>query len=116
MTPDDEKSQTFESYHPHTSTFNPPKIEQAIVHLSDYSDIEYGISDEEIARGCLNKTFHKHFKHLVAQEIVKFNTNMEEQNSKVQNYSMSDNMPPMVNLDSNKRERTIGLPQHNRTN
>ena len=51
-TPDDEQSQTFESYHPHTSTFNPPTLPQAIVHLSDDCDIEYGISNEEMARAC----------------------------------------------------------------
>ena len=63
-TPNDEKSQTFESYHPHTSTFNPPTLPQAVVHLSDDYNMEYGISNEEMARACQNKTFHKHFKHL----------------------------------------------------
>ena len=32
---DDKQSQTFESYHPHTSTSNPTTLPQAIFHLSD---------------------------------------------------------------------------------
>ena len=52
MPPDDEQSQTFESYHPHTSISNPKTLPQAIVHLNDDSDTEYGIFDEEMARAC----------------------------------------------------------------
>ena len=47
------------------------------MHLSDDSNMEYGIYDEEMARACWNKTFFKNFKHLAAQEIVKFNANLE---------------------------------------
>ena len=78
MTPDDEQSQKFESYHPHTSIFNPPTLQQAIVHLSDDSDMKFGISDEEMARAYQRKTFLKNFKLLAAQEIVKFNTDLED--------------------------------------
>lgn len=101
-TPNDEQSQTFKSYHPHTSTSNPPTLPQAIVHLSDDSNTKYGISNEEMARACQNKAFHKNFKHLAAREIVKFNTS-----SQVQIYSTSDNMPPMINFDSHKGKEPL---------
>ena len=99
---DDEQSQTFESYHRHTSTSNLETLPHTIVHLSDDSDIEYGISNEEMARACQNKTFRKNFKHLAAQEIVKFNTH-----SQVQSYPTVDNMPPMINFDSNKGKQSL---------
>ena len=72
------------------------------MNLSDDFDMEYGIFDGEMAMPFQNKTFHNNFKHLGAQEIVKFNANLEEQNPQVQNYSTLENMPSMINLDSNK--------------
>jgi hypothetical protein len=76
----------FEFYHPSTSTSNPPTLQQGMVHLSDDSDIEYGVTDEEMAKDFQDKNFRKNFHLLTAQEIVKFNANLEERSSQVQNY------------------------------
>ena len=71
------------------------------MHLSNDFDIEYG-SDEEMAKACQDKNFDKNFKLLAAQEIVKFNANLEEPSSQVQNYPTFENAQLMISLDSNK--------------
>lgn len=65
------KHHPLDSTKPNTSTFNPniSNLQQGTVHLSDdsESDTDYGITDEEMARACQDKTFRKNFKLLAAQ-------------------------------------------------
>ncbi len=77
--PEDEQSHSFEFSQPNTSN-----IQQGTIYLSDDSNTNYGIIDEEMARACQDKFFCKNFKCLAAQEIVKFNPNLEGPKSKNQ--------------------------------
>ena len=81
---EDKQTHSFKFSKPNTSTFNPntSHIQPGIVHLSDDSNTDYGITDEEMARACQDKNFHKNFKLMAAQEIVKFNPNVEGPKSK----------------------------------
>lgn len=88
-TPEDEETHSLEFRKPNTSTFNPSNIQKGIVHLSDDYDIDYGISDEEMARDCQDRTFQNNFKFLAAQEIIKFNPNLEGPKSKHQDVPIS---------------------------
>jgi hypothetical protein len=100
--PEDEQSHSFEFSQPNTSN-----IQQGIVHLSDDSDTDYGITDEEMARACQDKSFRKNFKRLAAQEIVKFNPNLEGPRSKNQTNTTIENIQPMINLDLDKGKQPL---------
>ena len=108
-TPEDEQTHSFEFNKPNMSTFNPntSHIQQGTIHLSDHSDTDYGITNEEMARACQDKSFCKNFKLLVAQEIVKFNPNLEGPKSKHQTNSTLKNIQPMINLDLYKGKKPL---------
>ena len=103
-TPEDEQTHSFELNKPNTSTFNPntSHIQQGIVHLSDESNTNYGIANEKMARTCQDKKNCKNFKLLVAQEIVKFNPNVEGPKSKDQTNTKIKNTQPMINFNLDK--------------
>ena len=81
-----EQTYSFEFRKPNTSNFNPnaSNTQQGTIYLSDDSNTNYGITDEEMARACQDKKNCKNFQLLAAQEIVKFNPNVEEPKSKNQ--------------------------------
>ena len=58
-TPKDEQTHSFEFRKPNMSTFNPntSHIQKGTIHLSDDSNTNYGITDEEKARACQAKKF-----------------------------------------------------------
>ena len=87
-TPKDEQTHSFEFRKPDIGTFNLSNIHQGTLHLSDNSDTNNGITNKEVARAFQDKTFQKNFKLLVAQEIVKFNQNLEGSKSKFQDNPM----------------------------
>ncbi|MDF3686451.1 hypothetical protein, partial [Enterobacter hormaechei] len=58
--------------------------------------------DEEMARACEDKSFCKNFKLLAAQEIVKFNPNVEGPKSKHQTNSTIENIQPMIDPSHNQ--------------
>ena len=64
---EDEQTHSFKFSKPNISTFNPNTSNiQGTVHLSDDSDNDYGITDEEMARAFQDKTFQNNFKLLEA--------------------------------------------------
>jgi len=99
---EDEQSHSFEFSQPNTSN-----IQQGIVHLSDDSDTDYGITNEEMARAFQDKSFRKNFKCIVAQEIVKFNPNLEGPKSKNQTNTTIEKIQPMINLDLDKGKQPL---------
>jgi hypothetical protein len=111
-TPEDEQTHSFEFNKPNTSTFNPniSNKQQGTIHLSDDFGTNYDITDEEMARACQDNTFRKNFKHLAAQEIVKFNPNLEKPKSKHQTNPTIENIQPMINLDLDKGKKPLDFP------
>ena len=65
-TPKDEQTHSLKFNKPNMSTFNPntSQIKKGTIHLSDDSNTNYGITDEEMAKACQDKNFHKNFKLL----------------------------------------------------
>jgi len=106
-TPEDERTHSFEFNKPNTRTFNykTSNTHQGVVHLSEDSTTDYGIIDEEMARACQDKKICKNFKLLVAQEIVKFNPNLEGPKSKNQTNTTIENIQSMINLDLDKEKK-----------
>lgn len=106
-TPEDEQTHSFQFSKPNTSTFNPntSSTQQGNIPLSDDSNNDYDITNEEMTRACQDKTFQNNFKLLAAQEIVKFNPNLEGTKSKHQTNSTLQNVQPMINLDLEKTKQ-----------
>lgn len=82
-------------------------IQQSTLHLSDDFDTNYGITNKGMARACQDKNFQNNFKLLAAQEIIKFNQNLEGPKSKYQNNLTFENMQPMINLDLDKGKQPL---------
>lgn len=60
-----------------------------------------------MAKVCQDKTFQNKFKLLVAQEIVKFNNNLEGPKSKIQDNPTFKSMQPMINLYLDKGKQPL---------
>ena len=60
-----------------------------------------------MARACQDKNFHKNFKCLATQEIVKFNAHVEGPKSKNQTDTTIETIQTMINLDLDKGKQPL---------